>query len=432
MDRGLRWRRGAGGVLVDRAWQPGSGWSPAWTVPSSRSTTRLGGPAGPGRAGPGPPDRHRGRHHGIGRQDLDQGHGRRRPGSSRLRTTASQKSFNNELGVPLTLANAEPDVEAAVIEMGAGVRATSPGSAEVARPDIGVVTAVAAAHTEAFGDLDAVAAAKAELVRALAGRGDRHPQRRQHAGLGHGGRHRRPGAALLRPRPLAAATGPPTWWRTRWPWTTSCALGSWSAPRGAAPPVRLEARGAHQVGNALAALTVALCCGVPLDAAAAALAGARSVALAHGAPPIAGRGSRSSTTPTTPTRRPWPPPSRPSAPCRPGGGWRSWGRWPSSGPQPVGAPGRRRSGRPAGGRALAVGTDAYGVAPVDGIDEAVAALGRSDQATRCWSRPAGWPAWSGWPPACWPAAPLPAGAGAGLTANRRSGQARRCRSRRAR
>ena len=39
--------------------------------------------------------------------------------------------------------------------------------------------------------------------------------------------------------------------------------------------VRLEARGAHQVGNALAALSVALCCGVPLDAAVAALAGVR-------------------------------------------------------------------------------------------------------------------------------------------------------------
>ncbi len=39
--------------------------------------------------------------------------------------------------------------------------------------------------------------------------------------------------------------------------------------------VRLEARGAHQVGNALAALAVAGCCGVPLDAAATALATAR-------------------------------------------------------------------------------------------------------------------------------------------------------------
>jgi UDP-N-acetylmuramoyl-tripeptide--D-alanyl-D-alanine ligase len=77
--------------------------------------------------------------------------------SSGLRTTASEKSFNNELGVPLTLANAELDVEAAVIEMGARGRGHIARLCGVARPDIGVVTAVAAAHTEAFGDIDGVA-----------------------------------------------------------------------------------------------------------------------------------------------------------------------------------------------------------------------------------------------------------------------------------
>jgi UDP-N-acetylmuramoyl-tripeptide--D-alanyl-D-alanine ligase len=39
--------------------------------------------------------------------------------AQRFRTAASEKSFNNELGVPLTLANAPDDTEAAVIEMGA-------------------------------------------------------------------------------------------------------------------------------------------------------------------------------------------------------------------------------------------------------------------------------------------------------------------------
>ena len=72
-----------------------------------------------GRAGPRPVGRHRDRHHRFGGEDLDQGSGRGGSRAPALRTIASEKSFNNELGVPLTLANAYEDVEAAVIEMGA-------------------------------------------------------------------------------------------------------------------------------------------------------------------------------------------------------------------------------------------------------------------------------------------------------------------------
>ncbi len=46
-------------------------------------------------------------------------------------------------------------------------RARSPVSARSARPDVGVVTAVAAAHTARLGGIDGVARAKAELVAAL-------------------------------------------------------------------------------------------------------------------------------------------------------------------------------------------------------------------------------------------------------------------------
>ena len=82
-----------------------------------------------------------------------------------LRTAASERSFNNELGVPLTLSNAPADAAAAVIEMGARGSGHIRELCRVARPQVGVVTAVVAAHTEAFGDLEAVAAAKAELVK---------------------------------------------------------------------------------------------------------------------------------------------------------------------------------------------------------------------------------------------------------------------------
>jgi UDP-N-acetylmuramoyl-tripeptide--D-alanyl-D-alanine ligase len=85
----------------------------------------------------------------------------------RYRTTASEQSFNNELGVPLTLANAPDGAEAAVVEMGARGRGHVALLCDVARPSIGVVTAVVHAHTEMFGTIEEVAAAKGELVEAL-------------------------------------------------------------------------------------------------------------------------------------------------------------------------------------------------------------------------------------------------------------------------
>ncbi|MEJ7585225.1 MAG: Mur ligase family protein, partial [Acidimicrobiales bacterium] len=89
----------------------------------------------------------------------------------RFVTAASERSFNNELGVPLTLANAPEGTEAAVIEMGA----RGPGHiallCDVARPTVGIVTAVVDAHLEMFGSLDGVARAKGELVEALTATG---------------------------------------------------------------------------------------------------------------------------------------------------------------------------------------------------------------------------------------------------------------------
>jgi UDP-N-acetylmuramoyl-tripeptide--D-alanyl-D-alanine ligase len=85
----------------------------------------------------------------------------------RLRTHASLRSFNNELGVPLTLVNAPDDTEATVVEMGARGLGHIAELCEVAAPTIGVVTTVEMVHTEMFGDLDAIARAKGELIEAL-------------------------------------------------------------------------------------------------------------------------------------------------------------------------------------------------------------------------------------------------------------------------
>ncbi len=84
-----------------------------------------------------------------------------------LRTHSSPHGFNNELGVPLTLVNAPDDTEALIVEMGARGMGHIAELCESARPTIGVVTLVAAVHTELFGSVDEVARGKAELVAAL-------------------------------------------------------------------------------------------------------------------------------------------------------------------------------------------------------------------------------------------------------------------------
>ena len=87
--------------------------------------------------------------------------------ASTFRTAASERSFNNELGLPLTLLNAPDDAQWVILEMGARDVGHIARLAQVGRPDVGIVTSVAMAHVEFFGGLDGVARAKGELVRAL-------------------------------------------------------------------------------------------------------------------------------------------------------------------------------------------------------------------------------------------------------------------------
>lgn len=81
---------------------------------------------------------------------------------------ASPRSFNNEIGVPLTLLGAPDDARVVVVEMGARGGGHIARLCRIARPTIGVVTRVGASHTAAFGTIEDVARAKAELVEALA------------------------------------------------------------------------------------------------------------------------------------------------------------------------------------------------------------------------------------------------------------------------
>lgn len=79
----------------------------------------------------------------------------------------SPKSFNTDVGVPLTIFTVDPDDLALVAEMGANAPGEIAELAKIAQPDIGVITCIGESHLEGFGSLDGVAAGKAELVQSL-------------------------------------------------------------------------------------------------------------------------------------------------------------------------------------------------------------------------------------------------------------------------
>ena len=82
-------------------------------------------------------------------------------------TVAAEASYNNEIGVPLTLCRLEPDTEVCILELAMRGFGQIAELCEIARPEIGVVTNVGPAHLELVGSLDGVLRAKGELVAAL-------------------------------------------------------------------------------------------------------------------------------------------------------------------------------------------------------------------------------------------------------------------------
>lgn len=85
------------------------------------------------------------------------------------RVMATEGNYNNEVGLPLTLFRLDPEEhDFAVLEMGANHPGEIAKLTTIAQPDVGLITNVAAAHLEGFGDLDGVARAKGELLAGLA------------------------------------------------------------------------------------------------------------------------------------------------------------------------------------------------------------------------------------------------------------------------
>lgn len=179
-------------------------------------------------------------------------------------THANPASFNNELGLPLTLLNAPADTKLTVLEMGARGPGHIAELCAVGRPTIGVVTRVALAHSEFFGSIDGVARAKGELIAALPSDGvavlnaddplvARMVDRTDARVVSYGSN-----AEPSRPDVLVDELSLDELLRPRFRLVT---------PDGTYP-VALNARGAHMANNAAAAMATALAAGLDLDAAA--------------------------------------------------------------------------------------------------------------------------------------------------------------------
>jgi UDP-N-acetylmuramoyl-tripeptide--D-alanyl-D-alanine ligase len=186
--------------------------------------------------------------------------------ASTYRTTSSHLSFNNEIGLPLTLANAADDVEVVVAELGARGPGHIADLCRIARPTIGIITRIGLAHTEFFGTLEQVALAKAELFEALPSSGL--------AAL-NGDDPMAPVISALSSAPvLLFGLGHTSDVVAGQVELNDEAQASFrlSSPWGSAD-VRLSLHGAHQVVNALGAMTAALWAGVPLENAVASVVG---------------------------------------------------------------------------------------------------------------------------------------------------------------
>lgn len=187
---------------------------------------------------------------------------------SRYQVVASPNSFNNELGVPLTLLATDEKTTAVVAEIGARGPGQIAALAPVVRHTIGVITTVGQAHTALFGSLQDVAAAKGELVEALphdgtAILGDDHPfvddlAARCPASVLRVGSKPRVDVRFSDVR-VDATLRPSFALETPW-------------GRG---EVHLEMRGAHQAANAAMGIAAAVVAGVAFDAAITGVAAAR-------------------------------------------------------------------------------------------------------------------------------------------------------------
>ncbi|MEV1130641.1 UDP-N-acetylmuramoyl-tripeptide--D-alanyl-D-alanine ligase [Agromyces sp. NPDC049794] len=79
-------------------------------------------------------------------------------------TVAARKSFNNEVGAPITMLELTPETQYLVAEMGASAVGEIARLVRMARPDVGIVLKVGLAHAGEFGGIEQTVRAKSEMV----------------------------------------------------------------------------------------------------------------------------------------------------------------------------------------------------------------------------------------------------------------------------
>lgn len=89
--------------------------------------------------------------------------------AAQARSHASQRSFNNHVGVPLSLARMPRETAFGVFELGMSQAGELLPLARLVHPDVAVITAIEAAHTAYLPNLEAIARAKAEVFQGLEG-----------------------------------------------------------------------------------------------------------------------------------------------------------------------------------------------------------------------------------------------------------------------
>jgi UDP-N-acetylmuramoyl-tripeptide--D-alanyl-D-alanine ligase len=178
-------------------------------------------------------------------------------------TVSPPGSYNNDIGLPLTVLSADEGTRYLVLEMGSRGRGHIARLCQVARPDVGVVLNVGSAHLGEFGSPEGIALAKGELVEALPADGTAVLNADDPRVVGMSPR--------TRARVLTTGRGGDADVRA-----TGVTLDESARPRftlvaaGEEHPVALRVVGVHQVANALSAAGAALAVGMaPADVAGA-------------------------------------------------------------------------------------------------------------------------------------------------------------------
>ncbi|NBC95085.1 MAG: UDP-N-acetylmuramoyl-tripeptide--D-alanyl-D-alanine ligase, partial [Deinococcus-Thermus bacterium] len=87
--------------------------------------------------------------------------------ASALRGSASPRSYNNRVGVPLSMLAADPGDRYLIVEVGSNAPGEVGALGRLVEPDVAVITHIAQAHLEGLGTLEGIAREKAGLLRHL-------------------------------------------------------------------------------------------------------------------------------------------------------------------------------------------------------------------------------------------------------------------------